>query len=750
MKKIYLLISFVCLCMTISINAQQYYCTPLSYCSNGDYISSVIFSNINRTSSCDNSGGYSFNNSTVGIVKQMKSYTLSVNAGYNDAVKAWIDFNQDGFFTEDEAILFGNSYGGALVNLVMIPASSLTGITRMRVKSTNYYYYFVDPCTSVWGETEDYVVNILPPDPCTGIPSTGLAESNVTYSCNPVSDLSLNLSGIENSGITFQWQSSPDKITWNDIAGAVGPNASLPGPFNSTIYFQCIATCTSSGLTSTSNIITLEIPSSTYRPSITVTGQLEQCELSTESVILTASASSSYLWNTGETTQSITVLESWPGIYSYNVYDPDSTTCFIDSDNYVIQVIHQLPIVYRNDTSTLCIGDVATLITYNYSGDSTNILWSNGATTATIQVSTAGTYKVSQYGCQSQDSIVIKTTNKNYRPVITLHGNDTICEGTTVVLTSNKNKNYLWNTGETTQSIFVTGSYLGNKYSVINPDSNSCVSASNSVTIYTKVTPYISPSGDLWICPGNITTLYAYVPWPYTPTTFHWSTGATTDNINVVNPATYSVSMDGCVSTQPAIIHYYCSAPYYIFASPLTVVKHKVTMRVTWYGECGIGAQLQYRLLGNAGWTTVNINSFNNYIDIKNLKNGYYEFRVRSKCQSNPVSYSPYSPTSVYYVPAARLEDDAVADNESIEELEGIFIYPNPTAGELNLQFHADAESAIMKIVNINGQVIEEKTISSEEGNFRLTEDISPIIPGIYFIMIRAGDQLMTTKFIKE
>ena len=86
---------------------------------------------------------------------------------------------------------------------------------------------------------------------CTGTPSTGYAAATLTYSC-AANYVSLTLSGYSTGGVTYQWQSSADGITWANIPGAT--NTTYGGGYTatSTTYYQCVSTCTGSGMTATS------------------------------------------------------------------------------------------------------------------------------------------------------------------------------------------------------------------------------------------------------------------------------------------------------------------------------------------------------------------------------------------------------------------------------------------------------------------------------------------------------------------
>lgn len=94
------------------------------------------------------------------------------------------------------------------------------------------------------------VVTYIAGAPCSGTPTPG----NTLASANPVcanTNFSLSMQNFTlGSGVTYQWQSSPDGITWTDITGATN-FAATTSQANDT-YYQCIVTCATGG-TGTSN-----------------------------------------------------------------------------------------------------------------------------------------------------------------------------------------------------------------------------------------------------------------------------------------------------------------------------------------------------------------------------------------------------------------------------------------------------------------------------------------------------------------
>jgi len=144
--------------------------THLVYCSCGgttynmEWISRVQFNTIDKSSG---GNGYADYTSFSTPVTSGSTYALTVTIGqtgtYQEYVKAYFDWNQDGDFTDiGEGIEIGHcSSNGCIVSAnINIPGSATLGSTRMRIVLQYNAYY--GPCgTYKWGDTEDYSVNIL-------------------------------------------------------------------------------------------------------------------------------------------------------------------------------------------------------------------------------------------------------------------------------------------------------------------------------------------------------------------------------------------------------------------------------------------------------------------------------------------------------------------------------------------------------------------------------------------------------------
>lgn len=139
------------------------YCTSIFTNTSGDWITNVSFNTINNTTGQDGASSYGDYTGISTNVDIGSSYNLSVSfesGTFTQHVWAWIDWNQDGDFDDaGEAFDLGDGESATLTTNITIPATALTGDTRMRVSEQ----WNVDPvsCESgSYGETEDYTINV--------------------------------------------------------------------------------------------------------------------------------------------------------------------------------------------------------------------------------------------------------------------------------------------------------------------------------------------------------------------------------------------------------------------------------------------------------------------------------------------------------------------------------------------------------------------------------------------------------------
>ena len=166
---------------------------------------------------------------------------------------------------------------------------------------------------------------------CSGTPAGGTATPGSSSVCTGGTTI-LTLSGYSaGSGIGYQWQTSPDGTTWADISGATNLTYGTPS-LTSATYYQCVTTCANSGLSATSNTVTITI-ASTVTPSVTIASSPSPVVVcSSTSVTYTATPTNGgtvpvYQWQKGGTN----VSGATNAIYAYAPANGDVITCVLTS-----------------------------------------------------------------------------------------------------------------------------------------------------------------------------------------------------------------------------------------------------------------------------------------------------------------------------------------------------------------------------------------------------------------------------------
>ncbi len=92
---------------------------------------------------------------------------------------------------------------------------------------------------------------------CSGVP-TCTANATVASGCSPYTS-TLSLTGLPAciNGLTYQWQSSPDNVTWANVPGAT--NATYSASVTVSVYYRCVVMCSGSGLSFTTASIFLNL-----------------------------------------------------------------------------------------------------------------------------------------------------------------------------------------------------------------------------------------------------------------------------------------------------------------------------------------------------------------------------------------------------------------------------------------------------------------------------------------------------------
>jgi hypothetical protein len=184
-----------------------------------------------------------------------------------------------------------------------------------------------------------------------------------------------------------------------------------------------------------------------------------------------------YLWNTGATTTSISVQPSANTSYSC-VATVNGLSCTIEDTIDI--TVNPLPVVALGNDTTFCSPGMMMLD----AGNSGSLYaWCSGNTTQTLTASTSGAYCVTVIdpnGCVNADTISLTV---NAQPFIAALG-DSICEGSigTMYATGSASV-YNWNPGPLSGNVVTDSPVSTTTYTIVGTDANGCTDTTNAVMV---------------------------------------------------------------------------------------------------------------------------------------------------------------------------------------------------------------------------------------------------------------------------
>jgi hypothetical protein len=216
-----------------------------------------------------------------------------------------------------------------------------------------------------------------------------------------------------------------------------------------------------------------------------------------------------YLWNTAEGTQTITVSST--GDYSVVVTDSN----FCSASDTVSITINALPVVTLSGTDTICAGD-STLLTGSSGGSSQwyfNGVLIAGATSPTYFALQEGVYnmvKTNANGCADSAATGINLVVNNL-PVVTISGNDTICSGDSTLLSGSSGGTSQWYFNGSVISGANSSAFYASQagvYNLVKTNNNGCSdSAAVGIAIVVLNSPVVTLTGGPGYCAGGNVTL---------------------------------------------------------------------------------------------------------------------------------------------------------------------------------------------------------------------------------------------------
>lgn len=215
----------------------------------------------------------------------------------------------------------------------------------------------------------------------------------------------------------------------------------------------------SNGCESTSDEVNVKVNPLPATPSITALRPTTFCDR--DYTTLRSSEAYSYQWSNGSTSREIELRAS--GNFTISARDENGCVSPVSPvTTVVVNPLPPTPVIAADGPTTFCADLSVNLVSTNATG----YLWSNGANSQSVKVTTAGTYSVqtiNQFQCYSDPSNQISTQTLALppAPIVTAAQATTFCDGDTITLTAANGNDFFWNNGLAGSSIevFETGSY---------------------------------------------------------------------------------------------------------------------------------------------------------------------------------------------------------------------------------------------------------------------------------------------------
>jgi hypothetical protein len=160
-------------CQSVNGEVEDYYVEIIPFCpaqgnTVDEYIQEVNVGNLHQVSG--NNFGYTdyTTDETYRHLPKGQNLPVSLVAGftnipYYENFRIWIDYNKNGDFDAGEIVFEGEAQGSApLTGNIFIPENTPSGITGMRISMKYGSMPEGCPMGSYLGETEDYMINIVP------------------------------------------------------------------------------------------------------------------------------------------------------------------------------------------------------------------------------------------------------------------------------------------------------------------------------------------------------------------------------------------------------------------------------------------------------------------------------------------------------------------------------------------------------------------------------------------------------------
>jgi hypothetical protein len=475
----------------------------------------------------------------------------------------------------------------------------------------------------------------------------------------------------------------------------------------------------------------------------TIIGSNYICEENDATLSVTnATNAVSYLWSNGATTSSVTVNQ--PGSYFVKVTFANGTN-IISAPFVVADFLTSAGI---NGSSSFCAGTTNTLTATGGS----SYLWNTGATSASINVTTPGTYSVTisnSNGCSVVKQIVVTTYVCTYCPAsnnLLVNGsfeNPAISSSWGMFTTPNWTNLVDGNRIEVhknvlsipvpngSQYIEVNGSTYGKIYQDVTVLANKTLQLSFMHRGRANSTESVKVT---LLDPTNNTNIYSFT----TTATFNVWKKVTANYTSAVNQTKVRVLIEGLTSQNPGLgnlidnvnLNYYDCANNSSVVIGFTEICNGSSTVLSLLNNNDI---VSYLWSNGATTPTISVNQAGSYSVTVTLNDG------------STLTSSAFNVTTCNEIFNRETEGKTIDKVINYN----VILYPNPSVSTFSLNLVSDSDADVeISIFDLQGRNIENKTISKDNLN---SITLGANLPsGIYNVIVKQGENIKSQRLIKN
>lgn len=307
------------------------------------------------------------------------------------------------------------------------------------------------------------------------------------------------------------------------------------------------------------------------------------------------------------------------------------------------------------------------------------------------------------------------TVNPTPQPTLSTPEIVHLCGGDSLVLDPGAFASYRWSTGDTTRKLVVREA---GTYNVMVSNSQGCSEASPSVhvEIHERPQPVITTTGSTPLCPGDSLVLSVGVY-----NSYKWSDGSTTASLVVKTGGSYHVTVsDGFECTG-------ISEPVEVTMYPALQKPSITNINSTLYSSPALGYQWARNGEAIEGATDRLYTP---------MQSGSYTVIIRDDNFCHATS-DPYFITIVGVRESSNSRPFTVSQDE---EHSTIIVRGFPTR----------SCTVRISVIDVLGNLLLTRTVAAQQGEFYEHISLAPVATGLYFVVIRTDDTLVSTRLFRQ